>query len=159
MRQRRNADPESPGPAGPVPDGPSLPPIPLIGFTRRRAAFILAAVIVLWIVAIFARQVGEASAAVARADAMRSQNAALQGEVATLQQERVLVQSKAFIQQQARAYGLGARNEHAFALAPNAPPLPADAPGSASVRLGVHQPTAHSPLESWLELLFGPAPG
>ena len=41
-------------------------------------------------------------------------------------------------------------------LADDAPPLAPDAPGSASVRLGavVDRP---SPLESWLDLLFGAA--
>ena len=43
-------------------------------------------------------------------------------------------------------------------LADDAPPLAADAPGTAAVRLGavVDRP---SPLESWLRLLFGPGGG
>ena len=44
----------------------------------------------------------------------------------------------------------------AFSLAPDAPPLPKDAPGSASVRLGADT-TRVTPLESWLTLLFGPS--
>ena len=46
------------------------------------------------------------------------------------------IQQPGFVQQAARAYGLGGRKEIAFALAPDAPPLPDDAPGSASHRLG-----------------------
>ncbi|MGZ6270042.1 MAG: hypothetical protein ACXWMU_05695 [Candidatus Limnocylindrales bacterium] len=161
MNQR---DPTTPRAAPPAPGGPSsaeslaLPVLPIVGITRRRAAFLIAAAMVLWIVAIFARQVADASAAVSRADALRSQNGTLVGEVSTLQRERVLVQSKAFVEQQARAYGLGSTKEHPFALAPDASRLAADAPGSAAVRLGIRPEPARSPLESWLELLFGPAP-
>ena len=42
-----------------------------------------------------------------------------------------------------------------FALAAGAPVLPADAPGSASVRLGA-PPLDKTPLDTWLEVLFGP---
>jgi hypothetical protein len=40
-------------------------------------------------------------------------------------------------------------------LDPGAPPLPADAPGSAGLRVGA--PTPVSPLDRWLTLLFGPS--
>ncbi|HEX8941291.1 MAG TPA: hypothetical protein VF763_14130 [Candidatus Limnocylindrales bacterium] len=157
MSPRDAATPSLPDESAPA-VGPTLPALPLVGLTRRRAAFLLAAAVVLWIVAVFARQVADASAAVDRADRLRGQNASLAGEVATLQRERVLVQSQAFVAQQARAYGVGSIHEHAFALAPDAGPLPADAPGSATVRLGVHPGPTRTPLEGWLDLLFGPAP-
>jgi hypothetical protein len=41
-----------------------------------------------------------------------------------------------------------------FTLADDAPPLGPDAPGSAAVRLGAVA-DRRSPLESWLDLLFG----
>ena len=46
-------------------------------------------------------------------------------------------------------------HEIPFALAADAPSLPPDAPGSAALRVG-GQSTARSPLEAWLDLLFGP---
>ena len=43
--------------------------------------------------------------------------------------------------------------EIAFSLEADAPALPPDSPGSAALRVGA--PTVVSPLESWLDLLFG----
>ena len=43
-----------------------------------------------------------------------------------------------------------------FTLDPQAPALAADAPGSASVRLGAESARV-SPLDRWLTLLFGPS--
>lgn len=158
MTERDPRSTPAPGPSGPVStERPVLPRLPLVGLTRRRAAFLLAAAVMVWIVAVFARQVADASAAAAGADALRSQNDALAVQVATLQRERVLVQSQAFVDQQARAYGMGSTKEHPFVLDPDASALPNDAPGSAAVRLGGRHEAARSPLESWLELLFGPA--
>jgi len=50
--------------------------------------------------------------------------------------------------------GLGGPDEIPFMLAADAPPLAADAPGSASVRVGADL-ERRSPLETWLALLFG----
>jgi hypothetical protein len=122
--------------------------------SRRRvvtaAGVLLAALLTLG----FVRQVGEASAAADRATELRVANAALREDVARLQQDLHHVQDLSFIQQQGRAFGLGAKGEVAFALAAGAPSLAADAPGSASVRLGAPA-RPHSNLESWLEVLFG----
>jgi hypothetical protein len=107
-----------------------------------------------WIVITLARQVGDASAASARADALRASNGELRGGVAALQRELDTVSSQRFVDLQARAYGLGTSREIPFALAADAPALPADAPGSASVRLGSED--GRSPVETWLEVLFGP---
>jgi hypothetical protein len=109
----------------------------------------------LWVVADFARQVGDASAAADRAAQVRAENAALTARVEALQHERDTVQQQTFIQFQARAYGLGTAQEKRFTLAANAPALPSDAPGSASVRLAP-DPTPQTPLDAWLSLLFGP---
>ena len=65
-----------------------------------------------------------------------------------------VIQRARFVLQQARGYGLGGAHEIPFTLAAGAPPLPPDAPGSASLRLGA--PTSVSPLERWLTVLFGP---
>lgn len=103
----------------------------------------------------FARQVGEATAASERAADLRAANAALRIEVARLERDLGQVQDLRFIRLEGRSYGLGGPREIPFALGAGAPPLPADAPGSASVRLGT-VPRPANPLESWLEVLFGP---
>jgi cell division protein FtsB len=138
----------------------SLADLPVAGLTRRRMALLIAALVAAWVIVLFARQISEASDAALRADAARTSNAALTVEVAGLQQELQLIQQQAYIEQQARTYRLGSAQEIPFTLADDAPALAPNAPGSASVRLGATT-TRPSPLESWLDLLFGTsgAPG
>jgi hypothetical protein len=122
--------------------------------SRRRvvtaAGVLLAALLTLS----FVRQVGEATAAADRAAELRAANAVLRDDVARLQQDLNHVQDLHFIQQEGRAFGLGGKGEVPFALARGAPALAADAPGSASVRLGAPA-RPHNNLEAWLEVLFG----
>jgi hypothetical protein len=144
----------SAGTSGIRPTEPDLATLPIIGITRRRAATLLGALLAGWVVIVFARQVSDASAATGRADAMVASNAQRTAEVAGLERELERIGDRRFILQQARAYGLGGSSEISFSLAANAPSLPPEAPGSASVRLGA--PTSVAPLERWLTLLFGP---
>src|SRR5262245_6277245 len=151
-----------PRPSTPIPLEDDAPParldpatLPMPSLSRRRvvtAAGILAASL---LVLSFVRQIGEATEATERAAELRAGNAALRNEVAGLQEDLGHVQDPRFIALQARAYGLGGPREIPFALAGGAEPLAADAPGSASVRLGA-QPVPTSPLDAWLEVLFGP---
>ncbi len=134
----------------------SLSDLPVAGLTRRRIGLLVAAVVAAWIILLFARQVGDASEAAGRADAMRASNEALQAQVVALTNEKDLIQRQAYIEQQAREYRLGTTHEIPFILADDAPPLPADAPGSASGKLGAVVDRS-TPLESWLRLLFGSA--
>jgi cell division protein FtsB len=138
--------------------GPSLDGLSVAGITRRRAAIALAALVTVWIVSVFARQVGDASAATARADRIRAENVEIAANVADLRSELQLIQTQPYIEQQARGYGLGGPRERSFVLAGDAGPLPSDAPGSAGLRLGARSET-RSPLETWLSVLFGPDPG
>jgi hypothetical protein len=129
--------------------------LPMPSLSRRRvvtAAGILAAAL---LTLGFARQVGEAAAATDRAEDLRAANAALRQEVEGLQSDLNRVQDPRFIKLAGRAFGLGGPGEIPFALAADAPPLAADAPGSASVRLGA-APHVTSPLDAWIEALFGP---
>jgi cell division protein FtsB len=129
--------------------------LPMPSLSRRRlvtAAGIIAASL---LALSFLRQVGEASDATNRADELRAGNAALQAEVARLQRDVSRVQDPRYILLAGRAYGLGGPREIPFALAAGAPALADDAPGSASVRLGA-PPLHRTPLEAWLEVLFGP---
>ncbi len=135
---------------------PDLSALPIVGITRRRMAILMSALLAAWIVIAFARQVGEASDATARAQDIASTNAAMRIEVAALERELDLIARQRYIQQQARAYGLGASSETPFTLAADAPPLPEDAPGSAALRVGA-RPDGMAPLERWLTVLFGPS--
>jgi hypothetical protein len=161
-RDEPKIPPYIPRPVTPIaavepPTSPRLDPaaLPMPSLSRRRvvtAAGILAAAL---LGLSFVRQVGEATAATNRATELRAANAVLRDEVARLESDLGRVQDPRFINLQARAYGLGGPREIPFALAAGAPALPADAPGSASVRLGA-PPDASGPLEAWLEILFGP---
>jgi len=163
---RRTSDP----PPDDAPDGPQRPPwadgfgvspgepdlaaLPVVGITRRRLAIGLGALLAVWIVIVFARQVSEAAAATTRAEAMVAANAAKRAEIDALEGELSRIQEPRYVLQQARAYGLGDAKEIPFTLDHDAPPLGANAPGSAALRVGAQ--TSVSPLESWLTLLFGP---
>ena len=132
---------------------PDLAALPIAGLSQRRVATLLGVLVAAWIIVVFARQVGDASAASARAGAMIVDNAARKAQVAALDRELARIQQSRFVLLQARAHGLGGHNEIAFTLDPGAPPLPSDAPGSAALRVGAPDPV--SPLDRWLTLLFG----
>lgn len=130
-------------------------PIPVV--TRRRVAFAVGALVSAWIVVLFVRQVGEASAATSRVEAAGEENAALAARVGSLQRELELIQERPYILLAARGHGLGGEKEVPFTLAADAPPVGADAPGSEGLRLG-EASVRRSPLDAWLALLFGPDP-
>jgi hypothetical protein len=134
---------------------PRLDPaaLPMPSLSRRRVVTVAGVLLAGWLVLSFVRQVGEAAAASDRAAELRAANAALQTEVQRLQDDLSHVQDARYIRLEGRAYGLGGRGELPFALAAGASALPADAPGSAAVRLGA--PPRVSPIEAWLEVLFG----
>jgi hypothetical protein len=77
-------------------------------------------------------------------------------EVAAMERELESIGRQRFVEQEARAHGVGGVDEIAFTLAPESPPLAANAPGSAAVRLGAEVEDV-SPLERWLTVLFGPS--
>jgi len=132
---------------------PDLTSLPIAGLSQRKVAGILGTLVAAWIIILFARQVGDASAASARADAMIAENTAHKALVAALDRELARIQQPHFVLLQARAHGLGGHNEIAFTLDPGAPPLASDAPGSAALRIGAAAPV--SPLDRWLTVLFG----
>ncbi|MGZ8501541.1 MAG: hypothetical protein ACXWW6_01680 [Candidatus Limnocylindrales bacterium] len=151
------APPPGNGPASrpePVPV-PDLAALPMFGIAPRRLILAGAAILLAWTVVSFGRQVAEASAASARAEELRAANAALTDEVAAMEEELQVIQDQRYISQAARAFRLGNPDEIPFALEAKAPPLPADAPGSAAARLGADEAPG-GPLERWLDVLFGP---
>jgi cell division protein FtsB len=129
--------------------------LPMIGIAPRRLVFLGASLVLAWMVISFGRQVADASAASARADELRAANATLALDVAALERELQTIGEQRYIEQAARAFRLGSAREIPFALAPGAPPLDANAPGSESVRLGADD-AGRSPVETWLDVLFGP---
>jgi membrane protein implicated in regulation of membrane protease activity len=134
----------------------SLADLPVAGLTRRRIAVLIGALVAAWVIVLFARQVGEASEATARADAMRAHNVQLQEDVAGLEHELQLIQRQSYIAQAARSYRLGNAAEVPVTLAEDAPALSPDAPGSAATRLGTAS-DQERPVDAWARLLFGDA--
>jgi cell division protein FtsB len=135
--------------------GRDLAGLSVAGITRRRIAILLAALLSAWIVLALSRQVGEAADATSRANQLTRDNQALSAQIETLTEERALIQQQAYIEIEARAHGLGGRQEHPFSLAADAPTLAPDAPGSASAALGATA-SQDAPIDAWLDLLFGP---
>lgn len=134
---------------------PDLAALPIAGITRRHIAGLLGALLAAWVIVLFVRQVGDAAAATTRAERIAAENTAIIAQVDALQRELDLIGRDRFVNQQARGYGLGGDREVAFTLDPAAPALPADAPGSAALRVGAAAERA-APLEVWLTVLFGP---
>ena len=128
----------------------------IAGITRRRVGWVAAGLVSIWIVAAFARQVGDAGAAANRAAQMAVDNAALAAEVQSLQKEVDLIVRPEYVALAARGAGLGEPHEIPFSLSPSVAAPVDGAPGSASVRLGAAT-DRQTPLESWLSLLFGPS--
>jgi hypothetical protein len=149
--------PATPAPLAEEPRPPRLDPatLPMPSLSRRRVVTVAGVLAAALLTLGFVRQVGEASAATQKADDLRAANAELRGEVAGLEADLGRVQDPRFIKLAGRAFGLGGPGEIPFALAAGAPALAADAPGSASVRLGA-EPAVTSPLDAWLEVIFGP---
>jgi hypothetical protein len=121
---------------------------------RRRVAMLVAGLFALWLVGVFARQVGDAAAAANQADQMRARNVAMERDIASIEAELQLIKQPAFVSQMARGYLLGSPREVPFTIDPNAPPLPSDAPGSVGISPAA-QTSEDSPLDSWLQALFG----
>src|SRR5215211_5659883 len=101
-----------------APPGPNLSAFPVVGLTRRRTAAILGAILAVWIIVVFARQVSDASAASGRASEMVAANDARKAAIADLQRELDLIGQQRYITQQARGYGLGSQHEITFTLDP-----------------------------------------
>jgi hypothetical protein len=150
----RPATPAPPAASG-ASTGPTLDPasLPMPSLSRRRVITVAGMLLAGLLTLSFVRQVGEATAASDRATELRALNAMLRDDVARLERDLGHVQDVRFIRLEGRSFGLGGPREIPFALAAGAPSLAADAPGSASVRLGA-EPQPASPLDAWLEVLF-----
>jgi hypothetical protein len=149
-------DDDPSAPAGTLAERVDLTGLSIAGITRRRVGWVAAGLVSIWIVIVFARQVGDAAAASSRAVQLAEDNAALAAEVQSLQAEVDLTVRPEYVAIAARGVGLGQPHEISFALGDSVAAPVDGAPGSASVRLGARA-DRQSPLESWLSLLFGPS--
>jgi hypothetical protein len=142
-------------PGAPPPTRVDLSGLSVAGITRRRVGFVASGLLAAWILVLFARQVGDATAASNRAEQLAADNAALAAEVQALQDEADAIVRPEVVGLEARGYQMGDPREVPFTLDPSVPAPVDGAPGSASVRLGAATDRP-SPLDSWLSLLFGP---
>jgi hypothetical protein len=99
----------------------------------------------------FGRSLAQMSEASQQEAAMTAETNALQAQLDAGRRELTLVQTDAFQALQARALGYGANGEIVFTLPADAPP-----PDHVVPLGSVGEPAAtQSPLEAWLDLLFG----
>jgi cell division protein FtsB len=123
------------------------------GFRPSRSQVLLVALLLVgfWLVVVFGNALSQLNAAEQREAAMAAEANALQAELDAGRRELALVQTDAFQALQARALGYGESGELAFTLPAGAPPPDHVVP------LGVADapPTMATPLEAWLDLLFG----
>ena len=125
--------------------------LPSTGDRLRAGAALLIALV--FLIALARNLIGaiEANTEISR---LRDENAALALRAEALTAERILLDDAAFLDLVARGYNLGSPVERPFVLAADASELPADAPGSAERRLGAAT-LQRSPIDVWLEILFG----
>jgi hypothetical protein len=131
----------------------ALPPPSVRRFrpTRVHVAIVIAALVAFYVVVAFSRTMAQLNEATQRAAAVRADNADLTSRLAEAQTESALLQSDAYLRFEARGFGMGRPGERSFGLVPGAPAPKPMVPlgGSAAV------PTQPSPLDNWLNLLFG----
>src|SRR3954447_1863683 len=94
------------------------------GGERRTAAAVGGVILTVWRVLSFARAIPDSNALSARQAEEERVNAQLRAQVAQGRAEIDFIKSEPFLQFEARAVGIGAVGERAFALEPNAPSPP-----------------------------------
>ena len=123
------------------------------GMRPSRTQLVAVALVVVgfWLVITFGRALGQLNDATQRQAEAAAEAQTLQAQLDAGRRELMLVQTNAFQRLQARALGMGQNGEQVFALT-------SDAPAAAPiVPLGraAGPSAAQTPLQSWLELLFG----
>ncbi len=123
------------------------------GMRPRRVQILAIILIVLafWLLVTFGRALGQLNDATQREATAAAETRTLQAQLEAGRRELMLVQTDAFQALEARALGMGGSGEKIFALTADAPPPPAIVPlGQDSAASATK-----SPLDAWLELLFG----
>jgi hypothetical protein len=118
---------------------------------RAQILAVLMVILAFWLLITFGRALGQLNDATQREATAAAETRTLQAQLEAGRRELMLVQTDAFQALEARALGMGSQGEKIFALAADAPPPPGLVP------LGQNSASAaqESPLEAWLELLFG----
>ncbi len=111
----------------------------------------MALLVCAWVVVIFGRALAEANSLTARLVQEQTVNDQLLARVEAGRREIALVQTAAFLDFEARYFGMGRSGEKPFALAAGAPSPPPITP----LGNGSPAPAASTPLDDWLTLLFG----
>lgn len=119
--------------------------------STRGLAIVAALVLAGWLAVVFGGGLARVDAVSQRAAERRAEIEVLKERLEAGRNEVALTQTESFLRLQARAHGMGEPGERAFARHNGAPsPRPITPLG------GQPQPVAPaSPLEEWLELLFG----
>ena len=118
---------------------------------RTQIVAVVLVIVGFWLVIGFGRALGQLNDATQREQAAAAETQTLQAQLEAGRRELMLVQTDAFQSLQARALGMGQNGELVFALTPDAPPPPEIVPlGRAAARAATQ-----TPLEAWLQLLFG----
>ena len=117
---------------------------------RRHLGLAIGLLVAAWLVLVFSRAVAEAADVNEDAAAVRAEIADLRTRLEEARREVALIQSDPFLRHRARAYGMGETGERLFSLEPGAPPPRAVIPLGAAP-----EKPPSTPLEDWLELLFG----
>jgi cell division protein FtsB len=122
-------------------------------FRERRgaAALVFGLFVAAGILLLFAGTLARATQLEQQAVRAREEIAVLETRLELGRAEVELMRSDAFIEQQARATGLGAKAEQPFRLPDDAPSPPPLVPLGAEVSA----PDAGSPFDAWMSLLFG----
>ncbi len=120
-------------------------------FERRGALLLLGLFAAGWLTFIFVGALARATDLDARLTDARSQTAALAAQVEAGYEEIDFIESDPYLEQAARGLGFGEQGEVSFALPDDAPPAqPLPLLGSPE-----SERMTSTPLEAWMELLFG----
>jgi hypothetical protein len=117
---------------------------------RTQIVAVVLVIVGFWLVIGFGRALGQLNDATQRQQAAAAENLTLEAQLEAGRRELMLVQTDAFQSLQARAVGMGQNGELVFVLTSDAPP-PEIVPLGRAAAPAANQ----TPLEAWLELLFG----
>jgi hypothetical protein len=118
---------------------------------RSHFLLLLVAALAVWLVVVFGRALTDVNEATQRQQVLTAESQALTQRLEAGRHELELVQTDAFQRLQARSFGMGESGELVFSLQPGTP----DAPPIARLGGTGAALSALSPLDAWLELLFG----
>ena len=125
------------------------------GFRPSRSQVLAVVLLIMgvWLLLTFGRSLAQLNDAAQHQAAMTSETNTLQAELDAGRRELVLVQTDAFQALEARSLGYGQDGEVAFSLPAGAPPADHVVPLGADRAAAAGQ--TQTPLEAWLNLLFG----